>query len=266
MNPVKQKLASGKVALGQIVLELFTPGVGPMLAASGMEFVLYDMEHGRCDLGLLESMVISCRGSNIVPLCRVPDINSAPISRVLDLGVKGVMVPRIETRDQMETAVSALKYAPEGKRGVALGVAHDLYRAGAAEFLPKANEDTLVIALIETVKGMENIDQILSVPGVDVAWMGHYDLTVSMGIPAQFTHPRFLAAMDTILEATSKRGMAAGFMAGSPEDAVYWISKGFRAISVGSDIITYMTACRNNIRAVATAIDARHIGVESPVH
>jgi len=254
MNAVKEKLRSGEVALGQIILELFTPGVGPMLAASGMEFVLYDMEHGRCDNGLLESMVISCRGTGIVPMCRVPDVNTAPISRVLDLGVQGVMVPRVETREQMEDTVRALKYAPQGRRGVALGVAHDLYRSGGADYLVKANEDTIVIALVETVRGLENIDAILSVPGLDVAWMGHYDLTVSMGIAAQFTHPRFLAAMDTFVETSNRHGVAAGFMAATPEDALHWIGKGFRCISVGSDVITYMTACRSNCQAVANGI------------
>ena len=79
---------------------------------------------------------------------------------------------------------------------MALGVAHDLYRPGGAEFFAEANEDTAVIFLLETAAAFENLEEIISVPGVDVAWMGHYDLTVSMGIPAQFEHPRFLAAMD----------------------------------------------------------------------
>jgi len=257
MNPVKEKLRSGQVVLGQIVLELFTPGVAPMLAASGMEFVLYDMEHGRCDIGLLETMVISCRGTGIVPFCRVPDVNFVPMSRVLDLGVRGVMVPRMETREQMIETVSVLKYAPQGRRGVALGVAHDLYRSGGAAFLPQANDDTMVIAIIETVRGIENIDSILSVPGLDIAWMGHYDLTVSMGIAAQFDHPRFLAAMDLIVATSRKYGVAAGFMASSAEDALHWIEKGYRALSVGSDVITYMTACRSNIQTVMSSLTKR---------
>jgi 2-dehydro-3-deoxyglucarate aldolase/4-hydroxy-2-oxoheptanedioate aldolase len=85
MNPVKQKLRVGEVVFGQMVLELFTPGIGPMLAAAGMEFVIYDMEHGRCDLALASEMIASCRGSSIVPMVRVPDLRSAPLSRVLDL-------------------------------------------------------------------------------------------------------------------------------------------------------------------------------------
>src|SRR6266849_1895767 len=140
MNRFRQRLRDGEIVFGQLVLELFTPGIGPMLAAAGMEFVIFDMEHGRCDMRRLSEMIASCRGSNIVPMARVPDISSAPLSRVLDIGARGVMVPRVETRAQAEDVVRQLKYAPLGQRGVALGVAHDLYRAGGPDFFLQANE------------------------------------------------------------------------------------------------------------------------------
>ena len=142
-----------------------------MLAAAGAEFVIFDMEHGRCDIALLSQMIASCRGSDLVPMVRVPD-KTLPALRVLDLGARGVMVPRIETRAEAEEIVSQLKYAPTGKRGVALGVAHDLYRPGGAEYFQQANDDTAVILLLETKKAFENLDEIISVPGIDVAWMG----------------------------------------------------------------------------------------------
>ena len=240
MNALKQRLKQGDVVLGQLLLEFFTPGIGPMLDACGMDFVVFDMEHGRCDIALLEGMIASCRGSRIVPLARVPDLNFAPLSRVLDLGARGVMVPRVETREQAEQIVAQLKYAPQGRRGVALGVAHDLYRAGGAEFFPQANEDTMVIIQLETARAFENLDAIVSVPGVDVAWVGHYDLTVSMGIPAQFDHPGLLAAMDDLVTACSKYGVAPGFLPPTQESAAQWISKGFRMISLGSDISVFV--------------------------
>jgi 2-keto-3-deoxy-L-rhamnonate aldolase RhmA len=245
MNGFRQRLQRGEVLLGQMVLELFTPGIGPMLDACGLDFVIFDMEHGRCDIGLLSEMIASCRGANIVPLARVPDSGFAPLSRVLDLGARGVMVPRVETRQQAEDIVSQLKYAPEGKRGVALGVAHDLYRAGTPDFFARANEEIAVILLLETEKAFENLEEIVSVPGVDVAWMGHYDLTVSMGIPAQFEHPRFLAAMDALVASCRRHGVAPGFLPPTPESAVHWINKGFRAISLGSDIGVFLDGVRN---------------------
>jgi 2-dehydro-3-deoxyglucarate aldolase/4-hydroxy-2-oxoheptanedioate aldolase len=183
-------------------------------------------------------------------MCRVPDVNVVAISRVLDLGVRGVMILRMETREQMQEEVKALKYAPEGHRGVALGVAHDLYRAGGPSFFAEANADTMVIAIIETAKGLENIE-IVSVPGLDVAWMEHYDLTVSMGIPAQFDHPRFLAAMDAIVATSRKYGVAAGFMVATPQEAIHWIGEGFHAISLGSHGSRLRTFARLFVDALA---------------
>lgn len=245
MNPVKQKLRAGEVVPGQMVLELFTPGIGPMLAAAGMEFVIYDMEHGRCDLALASEMIASCRGSSIVPMVRVPDPRSSPLSRVLDLGARGVMVPRVETRAEAENIVAELKYAPLGRRGVALGIAHDLYSAGDGSYFERANDDTMIIVIVETVKAFDNLHDILSVPGIDVAWMGHYDLTVSMGIPAQFDHPRFLAAMDALVEACKQYGLAPGFLPPTPDSAAQWIRRGFRALSLGSDIGVFLQAVRS---------------------
>ncbi len=215
-----------------------------MLASCGLDFVIFDMEHGRCDISLLAEMVASCRGSNIFPIARVPDVAYAPLSRPLDIGARGVMVPRVETRMQAEDIVSQLKYAPAGRRGVALGIAHDLYHAGNADFFAQANEETCVILLLETAKAFENLEAIISVPGVDVAWVGHYDLTVSMGIPAQFEHPRFLAAMEELATVCRRHGVAPGFLPSTPELALHWISKGFRALSLGSDIGVFLHGVR----------------------
>jgi 2-keto-3-deoxy-L-rhamnonate aldolase RhmA len=252
MKQLRKRLREGELILGQMVLDLFTSGIGPMLAAAGAEFVLYDMEHGRCDITLLAEMVASCRGSDIVPVVRVPDYNFRPLSRVLDLGARGVMVPRVETRAQAEEIVAQLKYAPLGRRGVALGVAHDLYQAGGAEYFGAANELAIVILLLETAKAFENLDEILSVPGVDVAWMGHYDLTVSMGIPAEFENPRFLDAMDALVACCRRHGVAPGFLPATPESATRWIGKGFRMISMSSDIGIFL----NGVRTFRQSVEA----------
>jgi 2-keto-3-deoxy-L-rhamnonate aldolase RhmA len=244
MTGIRQRLKNGDLLLGQIVLEFFTAGLGPMLDACGLDFVIYDMEHGRCDIGLLEQMIASCRGASIVPMVRVPDLNFAPLGRVLDVGARGVMVPRVETREQTEEIVRALKYAPMGKRGVALGIAHDLYRAAGAEFFPQCNDDIPVIIQVETVKGLENLDAIVSVPGVDVIWVGHYDLSVSMGIAGQFDHPRMMQAMDDVVMACKRHGVAPGFLPPTPESAAHWIGKGYRMISLGSDIGVFLDGMR----------------------
>ena len=239
MNPVKAKLRSGEWVCGQMVLEFFTPGIVAMLAGSGAEFVLFDMEHSRCNISMAAEMIALCGNSDIVPMIRVPDAGVAPLSRVCDLGARGVMIPRVESREQMLEIVAQLKYAPQGRRGVALGIAHDRYRAGGPSYFAEANEDLLIIALLETAKAFDQLDEIISVPGVDVAWMGHYDLTATMGIPGQFDHPAFLAHMDSLIATCVKYRVAPGFLPATPEDAVRWISKGFRMISLGTDIGTF---------------------------
>ena len=251
MKSFRQRLQQGEILLGQLLLEFFTPGIGPMLDACGLDFVIFDMEHGRCDIGLLEQMIASCRGGGIVPMARVPDLNFAPLSRVLDLGARGVMIPRVETRQQAEAIVRQLKYAPQGRRGVALGIAHDLYRPAGADFFAQANEETTVIIQLETVKAFENLEAIVSVPGVDVAWIGHYDLTVSMGIPAQFDHPLLLQAMDDLVTVCRKHGVAPGFLPPTQESAAHWIGKGFRMLSLGSDIGVFLDGMRK-FRAYVT--------------
>jgi 2-keto-3-deoxy-L-rhamnonate aldolase RhmA len=262
MTNLRQRLQTQLLVLGQMVLELFTPGIGPMLAGAGMEFVIFDMEHGRCDIGLMAEMIASCRGSDIVPMARVPDLSSAPLSRMLDIGARGVMVPRVETREQAEQIVAQLKYPPAGIRGVALGIAHDAYQAGGPEFFAQANEANAVILLLETAKAFEHLDEIISVRGIDVAWMGHYDLTVSMGIPGQFEHPRFLEAMDALVASCRRHGVAPGFLPASPEAALHWIEKGFRVLSLGSDIGVFMGGVRGFRATILNEIQKSKLGTK----
>jgi len=241
---LRRRIRQGELILGQMVFEFFTPGIGPMLADCGMDFVLFDMEHSRCDIQLLAEMVASCRGSDIVPMARVPDLTFAPLCRALDIGVRGVMVPRVETAENARQIVSQLKYAPQGRRGVAVGIAHDLYSPRDPGWFARTNEEICIILLLETAKAFENLDRILEVPGIDVAWMGHYDLTVSLGIPAQFDHPVFLEAMAKLVSTCRRHGIAPGFLPPSPESAVHWISQGFRVLSLGSDSGVFMQGLR----------------------
>jgi 2-keto-3-deoxy-L-rhamnonate aldolase RhmA len=176
---------------------------------------------------------------------RVPDIEFRPLSRVLDMGAAGVIVPRVETPEQARFLVAQLKYAPEGCRGVALGVAHDRYSSRGAEYFEQSNRETIVIALLETARAFDNLDEILRTPGLDVAWMGHYDLTVSMGIPAQFSNPIFLQKMDQLLNACHHHRVAPGFLTANPDDTNHWVAKGFRVVSLGTDIGSYQGAVRN---------------------
>src|SRR4029078_183798 len=176
--------------------EFFSPGLCGIAANAGADFVLFDMEHGGVGIDTLQAQFAFARGTGIAPLVRVPGLAYHLVAPVLDAGAMGIMVPMLETREQAEKLVSWCRYRPTGGRGLGFGFGHDDYSGG--DVVPKAaaeNERTLVIALIETATGLPNPDEILTVKGIDVGWLGHYDLTDSMGITGQFDNPAFEAAV-----------------------------------------------------------------------
>ena len=238
-NPVKAKLAAGERVYGTMVFEFVSPGLPTVLANAGADFVMYDMEHSGITDAEIKRQVAYCRGLDIVPMARPPEKTYAATARLLDLGVMGLMYQLVETREEAEEIASWVRYPPRGVRGAMFGGAHDDYGGGGgdvAETMAVADDRTLAIVLIETAKGVENIDDILAVPGIDMAHVGHFDLSLTMGIPGQFDHPDFQAAIDTIIAACDKHGKAAGLLAPDIEWGKDWIDRGFRFVSYSYDI------------------------------
>jgi 2-keto-3-deoxy-L-rhamnonate aldolase RhmA len=235
-NPVKHRLADGGSAFGAMVFEFFSPGLAQILKVAGAEFALYDMEHSGAELGAIKEQAAYCRGLGVVPMVRVPTTQYHFVARCLDAGMMGIMVPMVETVQQARDIVAFTRYPPGGVRGAGFGMAHDDYEAGApADKMAMALRRTLVICQIETAKGAASVDEIAAVDGVDVVWLGHFDLTNFMGIPGQFTHPDFLRAVDAIVAAARKHGKTAGFMASDETWARDYFAKGFRMMAVGPD-------------------------------
>jgi 2-dehydro-3-deoxyglucarate aldolase/4-hydroxy-2-oxoheptanedioate aldolase len=154
--------------------------------------------------------------------------------------------------------VESAKYPPLGRRGAAFGVAHDDYQAGdLAETMRSANDEQLLIAQIETRRGVEAVEAIAAVDGIDVLWVGQFDLTNSLGIPGQFSHPDYLRALDAVLSACHRHGKAAGFMVSSIEQGQAMLDQGFRCLAYWGDLWIYQTALRQGIQALrAAAADA----------
>lgn len=250
-NKTKAKLKRGEIAVGHFILEFDTPGIGQMLANAGCEFVIFDMEHSSLTQESIRRSVLSAKAADITALVRVPYTEYFLMSRALDAGAEGLMIPRVETRDQTLKIVESMKYPPMGNRGAAFGIAHDDYRgvdiASAAE---QANEETLVIVQTETVKAVENVDEILSVDGVDVAWIGQCDMTISLGIPGQYDHPAFLRAFDKILNACHKYGVVLGFLPLDVPNALEMIDKGVRCIAYSADVFLFSQALRTDIQEI----------------
>ena len=248
-NPVSQSLRRGGTAYGIMAAEFFTPGFTQIAANAGAEFVIFDGEHGAIGIDTLKAQIAFAKGTGIVPFVRVPGLAYHLIAPVLDAGAMGIMVPMIETRQQAEDLARWCRYRPEGVRGLGFGVAHDDFRGRDITNLMKAeNERTLVIALIETATGIANADAILSVPGIDVGWLGHYDLTNTMGITAEFDSPEFHAAVSKLLDACRTHGKAPGFLATTVAMARAWRAKGFRCLCYGTDIGVFQTALSDALR------------------
>jgi 2-dehydro-3-deoxyglucarate aldolase/4-hydroxy-2-oxoheptanedioate aldolase len=235
-NAIKSEVLAGKPVAGAMVFEFFSPGMSAILANAGCRFVLYDMEHTGLGFETLKWLFASCRGLPIAPMVRVPRGEYTWIARALDLGARGVMIPMVESEEHAKAIVQACRYPPAGRRGAAFGFAQCDYLGGdVAEKIRRYHERTLVIAQIETERGLDQVEQIAAVDGIDVLWVGHFDLSNFMGIPARFDDPRFDKAMREVAQVARHRGKAAGFMA---TDAA-WIARardmGFTMIAGGTD-------------------------------
>jgi len=257
-NKTKAKLKRGEIAVGHFVLEFDTPGIGQMMANAGCEFAIFDMEHSNFTIESIRRSIISAKAADLTALVRVPYSEYFLMSRALDAGAEGLMIPWVETRDQTLKIVESMKYPPVGKRGAAFGIAHDDYKGGdVAEAVQQANEETLVIVQTETAKAVENVDQILSVEGVDVAWIGQCDMSISLGIPGQYDHPKFLKAFDKVLNACEKYGVALGFLPLDVPDAMKMIDRGARCIAYSADVFLFSQALKADIQEIHEHIEKR---------
>ncbi len=250
-NPVKRRIADGGVSIGTFVFEFDSTGIGRLAAGAGAEFVVFDMEHTGWSVETIRSLVATTRSTDMMPFVRIPATEYHFVARVLDMGATGIMVPMVESREQAERIVEFGKYPPVGRRGAAFGVSHDDYTGGdVAAKVSSANTETLLIAQIESAAGLENVDAIASVGGIDVLWIGHFDLTNSLGIPGEFDHPRFKDAVRTIVDTAERHGKSTGFMAGSEAEGRQRLDEGFRILAYGGDLWLYQGALRAGIDAM----------------
>lgn len=251
-SDVKASLHKGELVVGTFVFEFATTGIGRLVAGAGARFVVYDAEHTGWGWETLSRLVATTRGTGPEPYVRVPHTERSAISRALDVGAAGVMVPMVESAGQARDIVAWSKYPPDGVRGAAFGIAHDAYvRGDSVGYMRRVNDRGLVIAQIETVAGLAAVEEIAAVPGVDVVWVGHYDLTNSMGIPGAFDHPDYLAALDRVGKAARAAGKHAGFMAGSRDEAAMLVDRGFSMLAYGGDLWLYQDALRSGIAELA---------------
>jgi len=250
-NPIKTKLAAGGTALGAFMFEFATTGVARLAAEAGAEFAVFDMEHSGWSIETIRMLLATSSGMSLVPMVRVPATEYHFISRALDMGALGIMVPMVESAEQARRIVEFAKYPPVGRRGAAFGIAHDNYAGGdTLAKIAAANRETLLIAQVETAAGVKNVEEIAAVPGIDVLWIGHFDLSNSLGIPVQFTHALFQDAVQKVLTACQQHGKAPGFMCADVADGRALLARGFRILAYSGDLWLYQQALRAGLEAL----------------
>lgn len=251
VNHVKQTVSEGGTSIGTFVFEFNTTGIGRIAAEAGASFAVFDMEHTGWSIESIRMLIATTRSTEMIPYVRIPAVEYHFIARLLDMGAMGIMAPMVESAEQAEALANAAKYPPVGRRGAAFGVAHDDYGTGdIVEKISSANQHTHLIAQIETKAGVDNVDAIAAVEGIDVLWIGHFDLTNSLGIPGQFDHPDFLEAKKTVTAAAGRHGKVAGFMAGDVCDGKSLLDEGFRMIAYGGDLWLYQNALREGLASL----------------
>jgi 2-dehydro-3-deoxyglucarate aldolase/4-hydroxy-2-oxoheptanedioate aldolase len=257
MNPtaLRKALAAGQLVVGTMVFEFNTPGIGLIAAEAGAEFVLYDMEHTGWSIESIRAQMAWSRSAPMTRLVRVPATQYDYISRALDVGAQGVMAPLVVSAAQAAAIVAASCYPPDGRRGAAFGIAHDGYAPGPVlDKMRAANSERIMIAQVETAAGVKNAHEIAAVSGIDILWVGQFDLTVSLGIPGQFDHPDFVAAVESVADAARSAGKACGAMALSVEDARVWASRGYSMIAYSGDLWIYQQALAGSLNALKGAL------------
>ena len=222
------------------------------MASAGFDWLAVELEHSAITIREAEELIRVIELKGVVPFVRLSSNNPEQVKRVMDAGSHGVIVPMVNSVQDAETAVAAVKYPPRGKRSFGLARAHG-YGTTFKKYLEWQEEHTMVVVQIEHIEAVNNIDLILAVPGVDAYFVGPYDLSGSLGIPGQFDHPDFLSAMDQIKCAGQASGKPGGkhIVEPSETELVQSIEEGNQFIAYSLDTRMLDTMCRNALGHVA---------------
>jgi 2-dehydro-3-deoxyglucarate aldolase/4-hydroxy-2-oxoheptanedioate aldolase len=257
-NRVKQTLAAGGVSVGTMMIEFNTTGIARIAAEAGAEFAVYDMEHSGWGMEEVRVLLATSRAADLVPLVRPPASQYHFVARALDVGAMGLVIPLVGTPAQAREVVSWAKYPPRGRRGCAFAVAHDDFRGGdLAAKMEHTDDNVMIVAQIEMAEGLENVEEIAAVDGIDALWIGQFDLTASLGIPGEFTSPVFRAATRRVLEACQAHGKAAVLAVMDVDELCAGPAQGFRMLVYAADLWIYQQALRRCFRSIRDSIAKR---------
>ncbi len=242
-----EKVKSGKALLGPF-LTLEHPAIIEICGHAGFDYAIIDTEHGETTLESAIDMVRAAQLSGVSPVVRVYKNEPELICKALDIGAEAVQVPQICSREEAIAAVSAAKYSPEGTRGCNHATRSGKYCAmDSEEIFTKSNGRIAVILQVEGQKGLDSFEDIVSVPGIDVLFIGPYDLSASLGIPGQVEHPLVVEAIAKSKKAADKFGVALGLFVDDIPTAKKWSELGVRYLSLSADTAFLYNSFKNAV-------------------
>jgi 4-hydroxy-2-oxoheptanedioate aldolase len=249
--PLCHRLRAGETVTG-LFCELPCPEAVEIAGLAGWDFVIIDGEHAPITAHLLPAMVRAAGSAGIPSIVRVASSDAAGIQHALDAGASGVQIPQIASAAAARAAVSASRFHPIGQRGFNPFVrAADFSAMHVPQFLEAGNRDVTLVLQIESAAGLEAVDAVLELAGIDVLFVGPYDLSQSLGIPGEVSHPRVLAAAERIVKAAEARGVAVGVFANSAEVAARWLDTGIRYLCYTVDSVLLLDAMRRAILSIS---------------
>src|SRR6185312_11188341 len=238
MKSLKTLLKQSQMLVGMTTQHVTRPWLSKVWKHSGCDFIFVEYEHGFFNDANLADFVLSCRTEGLPVVAKVPECSRTHVAKLLDSGVTGIQLPWTETKEQIDRLVSYVKFPPQGIRAAAPGCGNSDYDLSVEgpKFVENANQETVILAHIETRRGVENIDAILSNPLIDIAFVGMYDLSLSYGDAGNFTNPTLARGVETVIECARRNNKVVGMYVPDATAAERWFKKGVTFFETASEI------------------------------
>jgi len=247
------KLNFNKESVLGMFMKTSDPAFVETAGYSGMDFVILDMEHGPVNLTDMQNNVRAAQVSGTVPIIRVSKLCPQAISQALDIGSVGIQIPQIRNADEAKEAVKFAKFHPQGERGICRFVRSARYSSLAkADYFKSANEDSLVILQLEGVESIDNLHEILKVEGIDIVFIGPYDLSQSLEVLGEVTHPKVIEAMEKIVASADEMNVKTGTFVDTPELLQLWKKAGVSYLAYSVDVGVFYEASREIVEQFVT--------------
>ena len=250
-NHVRSNLLSGKPAIGPFI-GLQSPNVAELMGNAGFDFVVVESEHNGIESAEIEHMLMAIGNTNALPIVRIPSSQQVYIQKALDIGALGIVVPAVKTAEEAAEIVSATRFPPDGKRSWG-PLRASKYTFDNQDYLKNANNNILVVLIIETVEAVRNLEEIAAVPGIDVLFLGPWDMCLSLGLdPLLLPHEEIDQILEKMIEASARFDVVAGAGASAPNDVSKRLNQGVKFLSYGPDYALLSAAAISGVDAFKT--------------